>query len=125
MTTAVAVRPGILRIAVRRYLPATLIFLGGILLWELMVIVFDIQGFLLPKPSRIASTFVDEFTVVVPAGWFTMKEAMGGFAIGAVVPDLAFHHIEVLAFVGFKDNFLITTGEFRNAIAERMTITVF
>jgi len=84
MTSAVAVRPGFLKMAIRRYLPATLIFLGGILLWELIVIVFSIQGFLLPKPSRIATTFADEFTVVVPAGWFTMKEAIGGFAIGAV-----------------------------------------
>ncbi len=84
MTTAAARPPSALRIAARRYLPATLIFLGGIALWELIVIVFDIQGFLLPKPSRIASTFVEEFSVVVPAGWFTMKEAVGGFVIGAV-----------------------------------------
>lgn len=75
---------GRLRVVIRRYLPATLIFLGGILLWEIVVRVFDIKGFILPKPSRIATVFVDEFSVVVPAGWFTMKEAMGGFAMGAI-----------------------------------------
>lgn len=83
MTTPAAPRLGFWKVATRRYLPATLIFCSGILLWELIVIIFGIQGFLLPKPSRIASTFVEEFSVVVPAGWFTMKEAMGGFVIGA------------------------------------------
>jgi NitT/TauT family transport system permease protein len=82
-TTVTAGRPS-LAVTIRRYVPAILIFLGGIALWELAVVVFDIKGFLLPRPSHIATTFADEFTVVVPAGWFTMKEAMGGFAIGAV-----------------------------------------
>jgi NitT/TauT family transport system permease protein len=84
MTTPAVAPPGAFRVAVKRYVPAALIFLGGILLWELVVRVFGIKGFLLPKPSRIASVFVDEFSVVVPAGWFTMREAMGGFVIGAV-----------------------------------------
>lgn len=83
MTTAAARESGGFWALVRKYGPAATIFIGGILLWELVVVVFDIQGFLLPRPSSIASTFIDEFSVVVPAGWFTMKEAMGGFVIGA------------------------------------------
>ena len=70
--------------AIRRYLPALLIFIGGIALWETVVVVFDIERFLLPQPSRIAQVFVEEFEVVVSAGWLTMRKAMFGFAIGAI-----------------------------------------
>jgi NitT/TauT family transport system permease protein len=80
---AAPARPS-LTVITKRYVPAALIFVGGIALWELVVVVFGIKGFLLPKPSRIATTFVEEFTVVVPAGWFTMREAMGGFAMGSI-----------------------------------------
>jgi NitT/TauT family transport system permease protein len=67
----------------RRYLPAAAIFVAGIALWEAVVVVFEIERFLLPQPSRIARVFVDEFDVVVAAGWLTMRKAMAGFAIGA------------------------------------------
>ena len=69
--------------AARRYLPALLIFVVGIALWETVVVVFDIERFLLPQPSRIARVFVEEFDVVVAAGWITMRKAMLGFAFGA------------------------------------------
>jgi NitT/TauT family transport system permease protein len=68
---------------VRRYLPALVIFLAGLALWEAVVVAFDIQGFLLPRPSRIGSVFLEEFSVVTAAGWFTMKKALLGFAVGA------------------------------------------
>ncbi|HEX9978731.1 MAG TPA: ABC transporter permease [Acidimicrobiia bacterium] len=76
-------RSGGVRTPIRRYVPAALIFLGGLLLWELAVRVFDIREFLLPRPTQIAAAFVDKFSVVAPAGWLTMRKAMLGFAIGA------------------------------------------
>lgn len=81
MTTAVATsdRSRLLR----RYLPAVAIFFGGLALWEAVVILFDIEGFLLPRPSEILTTFVDEAGTVVPAGWFTFREALAGFAVGS------------------------------------------
>lgn len=77
--------PSAMRVAARRYLPAIGIFIGGLLLWEAIVRVFDIQGFLLPKPSRIIQVFVDEFSTVVAAGWFTMRKALLGFVVGATL----------------------------------------
>jgi NitT/TauT family transport system permease protein len=68
----------------RRYTPAALIFVAGIALWEGVVVVFDIERFLLPQPTRIAAVFIEEFEVVVSAGWLTMRKAMTGFAIGAI-----------------------------------------
>ncbi|MDP8959101.1 MAG: ABC transporter permease [Actinomycetota bacterium] len=76
----------------RSFLPAALAFLLGLAAWELTVAVFRIERFLLPKPSVIARTFVAESGVIWPAGWFTFKEALGGFVIGsalAVVGALA------------------------------------
>ena len=65
-----------------RYLPAAVVFVGAILLWEGFVRGFDIQQFLLPAPSVIGATFGDNFDRLMHIGWFTTKEALGGFAIG-------------------------------------------
>lgn len=70
--------------AMRRYLPAIAIFLGGLALWEGAVVAFNIEGFLLPKPTEVIVTFFDEAGVVIPAGWFTFREALVGFAVGSV-----------------------------------------
>jgi NitT/TauT family transport system permease protein len=67
----------------RRYLPAVLVFVLVILLWEGAVRAFGIQNFLLPRPSRIAQTFVENFDRLVHIGWFTTKEALGGLVIGS------------------------------------------
>lgn len=69
----------------KRYLPAVIIFVLAIVLWEAVVVAFDIQNFLLPRPSRIATTFVEQFDRLVYIGWFTTKEALGGFAIGTTM----------------------------------------
>lgn len=66
----------------RQYLPAVLIFFAAIVLWELIVWLFEIQAFLLPAPSAIGSAFRENFDRLVGIGWFTTKEALGGFAIG-------------------------------------------
>lgn len=85
MTAGGRTVPVALRQAARRYLPALGIFVAGLALWEAVVRVFDIQGFLLPKPSRIIEVFAAEFTTVVAAGWFTMRKALLGFAVGAAL----------------------------------------
>ncbi|HLD64833.1 MAG TPA: ABC transporter permease, partial [Pseudomonas sp.] len=69
----------------RRYLPALVLFGLGLVVWEALVAAFHIEGFLLPRPSVIAQTFVEEFPVIYPAGLFTMREAVGGFALGCVL----------------------------------------
>lgn len=70
------------RARVRRYGPAVAVFIFALLVWEGAVVAFRIEGFLLPRPSVIAATFVQEFPVVFPAGLFTMREAVGGFLLG-------------------------------------------
>ncbi len=70
---------------ISNYLPAVVIFLTTIILWEGMVNLFDVQAFLLPAPSVIWEAFTENFERLVSIGWYTTKEALGGFIIGSVL----------------------------------------
>ena len=67
---------------IRQNLPAIILFVAGLLLWELIVVLLDIQRFLLPAPSVIWQAFTSNLERLLHIGWFTTKEALGGFAIG-------------------------------------------
>ena len=69
----------------RRYVPTAVVFVLALVLWEVVVVVFHIQNFLLPRPSEIAVTFVAELAVVFGASLFTMRAAVGGFFIGCTL----------------------------------------
>ncbi len=64
------------------YLPSILIFIFAIVTWELFVRLFSIQEFLLPAPSAIYNSLSLNLNQLLKLGWFTTKEALGGFAIG-------------------------------------------
>jgi NitT/TauT family transport system permease protein len=66
----------------RRYLPAILILPAGLVVWELGVRVFNIQGFLLPAPSLIGQTFAENWVNLLDRGWYTFQEAAWGYVIG-------------------------------------------
>ena len=67
----------------RDWIPAVAVLVLGIGLWEGLVAALDVQRFLLPPPSSIAQAFWDGRDSLWSAGWFTFKEALGGFAIGS------------------------------------------
>jgi len=67
------------------WVPAVGVLVLGLALWEGLVAGLNIQRFLLPPPSDIAQTFWNERDALWSAGWFTFKEALGGFAIGVTV----------------------------------------
>jgi NitT/TauT family transport system permease protein len=67
----------------REWLPALVVLVAGIALWQGLVVGLDVERFLLPPPSDIASTFWDDRDGLWTAGWYTFKEALGGFAIGS------------------------------------------
>jgi NitT/TauT family transport system permease protein len=68
----------------RDWVPALVVFVGAIAVWQGAIAAFHIQQFLLPKPSDIVATFWDQRHTLWPAGWYTFKEALGGFAIGSI-----------------------------------------
>ncbi len=65
------------------WIPAILVFALGIVVWQVSIDVFNIQKFLLPKPGAIVRAFWDQRSTLWSAGWLTLKEALGGFAIGS------------------------------------------
>jgi NitT/TauT family transport system permease protein len=65
------------------------VFVLVIGVWEGAIAAFHIQQFLLPRPSDIVRAFWTERHTLWPAGWYTFKEALGGFAIGSILGILA------------------------------------
>jgi NitT/TauT family transport system permease protein len=72
----------------RDWVPAVLIFIVAVVVWQEAIRVFHIQKFLLPKPTTIVTTFWHDRGTLVHAGWFTFQEALGGFAVGCSVAIL-------------------------------------
>ncbi len=69
------------------WLPAVVVFAAGLAGWQWVF--SPLAGkFLLPRPSAIARSLSDNHHVLLSAGWFTFKEALGGFVIGAGVAIL-------------------------------------
>ncbi|MBA2300566.1 MAG: ABC transporter permease [Chloroflexi bacterium] len=68
------------------YLPAIAVFLGGIVLWEVVVTALDLRAFILPRPSAIVSALVDNWSsdryALLPSAQATLVEAVGGLVIG-------------------------------------------
>src|SRR6476469_3200052 len=67
----------------RDWLPAVLVLVLAIALWQGLTTAFHVQTFLLPKPSDIATSFWDNKGALWHAGLYTLKEAAGGFLLGA------------------------------------------
>ncbi|MBK8136914.1 MAG: ABC transporter permease [Chloroflexi bacterium] len=75
---------------VRYYLPTIVVAVAVLGIWELVVTVFNIQQFILPKPSQIAMRFFEEVNLFVTgqgsilfqASGATFYEALGGFILG-------------------------------------------
>ena len=72
----------------RWYLPAVLVFVGTIALWEFVVQNIDLRGLPLPAPSEIARALSDSWGAgrwpIGKAAAATLFEALGGLAIGTV-----------------------------------------
>ena len=70
----------------RFYLPAVLVFVGGILAWEAAVRVTNFQAFIFPKPSSIAAALQDNWDdgrfALLPSAQATLIEALGGLVLG-------------------------------------------
>jgi NitT/TauT family transport system permease protein len=81
------VAPGAGRRAARQardWIPAAIVLVATLVIWQGAIAVFDIQKFLLPSPSDIGSTLWDDRHSLWASGWFTFKEALGGFVIGSI-----------------------------------------
>jgi NitT/TauT family transport system permease protein len=70
------------------YLPAVLVFVAAILLWEVLVTALGLRTFVLPKPSAIVTALVQNWNDprfgLFASARATLFEAVGGLAIGTV-----------------------------------------
>ncbi|MFO7323486.1 MAG: ABC transporter permease [Chloroflexota bacterium] len=69
--------------AVRRNAPVVLVALAVLVIWEAALVVFNIQQFLLPRPSVIIERFIDTYhRGLISVGWNTFQNAFWGFVVG-------------------------------------------
>lgn len=73
----------------RKYGAPAAVFVGVLVFWQVWVRVADIKGFLLPPPTEILSTLRAQWSVVWAAGFFTLREALGGLVGGTILGVLA------------------------------------
>ncbi len=69
----------------RDWLPAAAVLVAALVIWEGGIALFNVQQFLLPKPSAIVRDLYDNWSTLSSAGWYTFKEALGGFVAGSLV----------------------------------------
>jgi len=62
--------------------PAIVVFFGVIAFWEVGVGVLNLQRFILPRPSAIATAFIANWDRLQQTAGNTLFEALGGLAIG-------------------------------------------
>jgi NitT/TauT family transport system permease protein len=118
------------RRAAVEWLPAVLVLVAGIGLWEGAVRGFGIQNFLLPAPSDIAGTLWSDRGELWNSAFFTFREAVAGFVVGcgfgflaavalarwrllqtAVMPyAIAAGAIPIIAFAPITNNWFGVTG---------------
>lgn len=66
----------------REYVPAALVLVAGLGLWEAVVYLFSIQFYLLPAPHVIVQSLRETYPLLVEAGLYTFTEAVVGFTLG-------------------------------------------
>jgi putative hydroxymethylpyrimidine transport system permease protein len=71
------------RAILRRCWPPALIILAGLGLWELIVQLAHVPGYLLPAPSSIAADMATDWPVLEPALLVTLQEVLLGFVMAA------------------------------------------
>ncbi len=76
------------RRTVRHYLPALVVAVAGIGLWEGLIRVLQVRSFFLPAPTAIVSALIDNWETgrqIFPAAQTTLYEAAGGLVLGTVL----------------------------------------
>lgn len=71
-----------------RYLPAIVVFVAGIALWEAAIRGLNVRAFILPAPSAIIAALVKNWDAgyqIFPAARVTLQEAGGGLIAGALL----------------------------------------
>ena len=68
----------------RKLTPLAGIF-GFLLVWQLVVIIYQMPAYLLPTPTHIAHVFVARLPELLNHGWVTVYEMIAGYALAVAV----------------------------------------
>jgi NitT/TauT family transport system permease protein len=75
-------RLAVYRRTAQKQIAALVVAVLVLVAWEVLIVIFQIQQFLLPRPSVIAATFAEVYPRLISAGWLTFQNAFWGFAVG-------------------------------------------
>lgn len=56
-----------------------------LVVWHLVVVVFEMPGYLLPKPLNVLARTIADFRYLAIHSWVTTYETLGGFALSVVI----------------------------------------
>src|ERR1044072_2070901 len=89
MTTTIAEadatdRPNAGAALLRRLTPLAGVFVF-LAIWQIGVVVYQVPAYLLPAPTVVARTFIDEFPRLMFYAWITAYEMLGGCALAAAI----------------------------------------
>jgi NitT/TauT family transport system permease protein len=82
-------RPGPVRRALTEWLPAIVVFVVVVALWEVSLLVLNVQSFLVPRPTVIAGSLASEWDTLARGLVYTGGEALGGLLIGVAIGTIA------------------------------------
>ncbi len=75
-------RGAVYRRGMRKQGAALLVGIVALMLWEVLIEIFHVEQFLLPKPSVIGNALLNAYPRLLSAGWVTFQNAFWGFMIG-------------------------------------------
>ena len=84
----------------RKQFAVIVIGIAILLIWEGLIFVFNIQQFLLPRPTVILGTFIDTYPRLVASAWVTFQNALWGYAVGCTAGIL--FGMLAARFIGFS-----------------------
>jgi putative hydroxymethylpyrimidine transport system permease protein len=71
---------------IRHYWPTAVLLVAVILLWQLVIRVFDVPKYVVPAPSEIITTLADSWSdTLASALWTTLVEVLIGFGASVVI----------------------------------------
>jgi len=83
------VSAGRLRRRTAEWLPAIVVFVVVVAIWEVSLLALNVQSFLVPRPSVIAGSLASEWGTLAKGLAYTGGEALGGLVIGVVIGTVA------------------------------------
>ncbi|MGF1626768.1 MAG: ABC transporter permease [Alphaproteobacteria bacterium] len=78
--------------------------LSVIMVWHLIIVIFDVQEFVAPKPERALASLVEKSSVLLDNFWPTLIESASGFLLGntaAILLAIVFVHSKTMEVMYF------------------------